>query len=389
MTDFDIFVNSLSTYIEGGRGVDKTTRHNLYISFVEQISNLSCNDFRLYYHKAYYLNQQENLLKSKENIDKAMVMSRFIKDNEFLEYVENGRYLNRRLANGLMYNVPLGTKNQQLADLYICAGEIYAKSSLYEESLKFYQKAQYYKSFLASDFEDVNSVSVYSFRSFNEYSLSDLVNNQITVCPSWKMNDPFDSIVNLWAAEGHLSETCKDVRHIKAYAESFRYYRIRSFAYGEENDVLGNSLMWSHYAGEHRGFCVKYNLSSKFIKQESNEKYEHMYLKKINYSSSVVNIATPSIDSNLAFATKSQEWSYENEVRLILYNPNVKSLFYGIDLDSSSYIDSIFFGYRCDRQNMNTIKNIFMRKNMVCPKFYEMEINRNNIYKMQIAKITL
>lgn len=389
MTDFDIFVNSLSMYIAGSQGVDKTTRHNLYISFVGQILQLSCADFRLYYHKAYYLTQQKSVLKSKENIDKAIALSRLIKDNEMLEYVENGQFLNGRLANGLIYNVPLGTKNQQLAELYICAGEIYAKSSLYDESLNFYQKAQYYMSFLKSDFKNVNCLSVYSFRCFNEYSLSDLINNQITVCLSWKMNDPFDSIINLWADEKHLSETCQDSKHIRAYAESFRCYRIRSFAYGPENDVLGNSLMWSHYAGEHRGFCVKYNLSSKFIKQEPNDKNEHMYLKKINYSSSIVNIDTPSINSQLAFATKSQEWSYENEVRLILYNPNVKSLFYGIDLDRCSYIDSIFFGYKCDKQNMYTIKNIFMGKRMVCPKFYKMQINRNDIYKMQISKITL
>lgn len=389
MADFDVFVNSLSVYITNSQGVDQATRHKLYVSFIDQILQLSCDDFRLYYHKAYYLNQQGDVLKSKENIDKAMAMSRFIKENEFMESVENGQCLNIRLANGLIYNVPLGTKEQQLAELYICAGEIYAKCSLYEESLSFYQKAQYYMSFLKSDFENVNCVSLYSFRRFNEYSLADLVNNQITVCPSWEMNDPFDSIINLWADASHLRKTCQDEKHIRAYAESFRYYRIRSFAYGEESDVLGNSLMWSHYAGEHHGFCVKYNLSSRFIKQEPNDKYEHMYLKKINYSSSIVNIDTPSIDSNLAFATKSQEWSYENEVRLILYNPNVKSLFYGIDLDSCSYIDSIFFGYKCDRQNMNTIKNIFMGKRMTCPKFYKMKINRNDIYKMQISKVTL
>lgn len=382
MSDFDIFTSALSKYINDSQNCDNTSRHNLYLSFARQILNLSCNDFRLYYHKAYFYNQQNSIQEAKINIDKAIGLIPYIKDNGII-YVENGRNLYGRNENGLVYCICLNL-NSQLADLYLCAGEIYAKNSIYEESLSFYKKAQYYLSFLKADFEE-STVYVYSFRRLNEHSLEDLINNQITVSPSYMMNDPFDSVINLWAEEEHFKNTCKDESHAKTYAQSFKYYRIRSFAYGEEKSILNNTLMWAHYGNEHKGFCIKYKLSSNFIKQLPNEKFEHMYLKKIEYKDSVIDIEVPTIDSNLAFATKNKKWAYENEVRLIVYNPNKPQPFYGISLDSESHIDSIYFGYRCSDKDKDKIKKA-LKHNISTPTFWEIKLNKHDIYNMNITK---
>ena len=38
-------------------------------------------------------------------------------------------------------------------------------------------------------------------------------------------------------------------------------YRISSFShFSDEEELLENTTMWSHYADNHRGFCVKYKL---------------------------------------------------------------------------------------------------------------------------------
>ena len=139
--------------------------------------------------------------------------------------------------------------------------------------------------------------------------------------------------------------------------------------------------MWSHYAEEHRGICIKYRLSSHFIKQEENDKYEHMYLKKVEYKDDIINIETPTLNSAIAFATKSKEWSYEKEVRLIDYNPNIETPYYGIALDVDSHIESIYFGYRCEDSTINTIKALFKDKNET-PKFYKMKLDKENVYRM-------
>ena len=177
-------------------------------------------------------------------------------------------------------------------------------------------------SFIKSEFNE-GFVDLFSFRKFNQFTLSDLIENKITVSPSTAMNDPFDSLINLWATEEHLAMMCKEKSPAKPYAKSFQYNRIRCFCYGKEENVINKTLMWAHYAEEHRGICIKYQLSSHFIKQDENDKYEHMYLKKVEYTDKTISIETPTINSAIAFATKGKEWSYENEGRLIDYNPNI------------------------------------------------------------------
>ena len=110
-------------------------------------------------------------------------------------------------------------------------------------------------------------------------------------------------------------------------------------------------------------------------------------MKRIKYTNEKTSIATNSIDTNLAFATKSKEWKYENEVRLIVYNPNKTEQFYGIDLDNESKIEAIFFGYRCSEIVINTIKNIFINKNTKIPKFYKMILNENDVYNLKYKAI--
>ena len=107
----------------------------------------------------------------------------------------------------------------------------------------------------------------------------------------------------------------------------------------DTEDALNSLLMWSHYADEHRGYCIKYKLSKHFIKQDENDSFEHMFLKPIIYrkDEDKVDISEmTTINTDLAFATKHESWGYENEVRLIVYNPNKEDAFYGIPLDKDS-----------------------------------------------------
>lgn len=87
------------------------------------------------------------------------------------------------------------------------------------------------------------------------------------------MNDPFDSIANLWSTESNLNNICTEEQHISSYSKSFQYFRIRSFVankvtYDTDDNILKKILMWSFYANEHKGFCIKYRLAKHFIKQE-------------------------------------------------------------------------------------------------------------------------
>lgn len=389
MEDFDIFALSLETYLENEKKYSGEELRNKYVEFQESIKNLKCNDFRFYYYRAHYLNSQDRMDEAQYNINQSIALVSSI--NKDIFYIgENGYHLTAPCITtnkGCRYALEMPPLKSLLSDVYSCAGEIYSKLGEENLSLKYYQIAQYYGAFLKSDFEKQQMVSVFSFRKFNEYSLLDLINNTITVSPSTKMNDPLDSVINLWGNEKRLRNQCKEKKHVKPYSQSFDYYRIRAFCLGKGNSPIKNILMWSHYAGEHTGFCIKYKLSKHFICQEENSDYEHIYLKKIQYTNAKINLSVHSIDSNLAFSTKKKDWRYENEVRLISYNPNNSAPFYGIQLDKMSEIEAIFFGYRCPESTIITIKNIFVNSNIKSPKFYKIVLDETNIYNLKYVRL--
>lgn len=390
MTDYHKFVHALDVYLQACKETkdDKEKLKILNEKFILSIKGLKCNDFRFFYFLARYQNGKGLLDEARTNIDKSIECLQSIKEHPFVE--ENSLMVFVPRENGECDELDLPHIHQQLADIYTCAGEVYGKLDIPDQSLEYYKRSHYYKLFLKTEFDRLSKISLFSFRRFNEYSLTDLINDTITVSPSTKMNDPFDSLINIWASEGMLRKTCHtpDSKHIAPFSKSFSFFRIRSFCGGRGNTPVWNHLMWSHYAGEHTGFCVKYKFSQHFIKQVENDSYEHMYLKKIKYSNDKIDLHTSTIDTNLAFATKNKCWKYENEVRLIAYNPNKAEDFYGIPLDEKSGIEAIFFGYKCTEQNIATVKNLLARKDQTHkPKFYRMVLNSHNIYRLDYHKI--
>ena len=381
MSDFEKFAIALYNYKEKAESYD---------SFCEVIRNLECYDFRFFYFKAHYLYKKLGKIEeAKMYVDKAIEAfssRKYVVNTTDDFFCENAIDMFVPICNGNYIYVRIDNK-EIIENIYSLAGEIISKESE-TEALKYYQKANYYRMFLNTKLEVKDYIYLYSFRSFNVYSLSDLINNEITVAPSNKMNDPFDSIINLWGSKEQLGKTCKEREHIKNLSRSFDYFRIRSFCNGNTTRALKNILMWSHYADEHRGYCIKYKLSKHFIKQERNDNFEHMFLKPIIYrkDKDKVDISEmKTINTDLAFATKHRSWGYENEVRLIVYNPNKEDAFYGIPLDKDSCIEAIYFGCRCEPKTIYTIKNLFSKTDTPL-KFYQMKSDSKDVYHLKWEK---
>lgn len=379
MSDFKKFERALYFYLKGTESYD---------SFYGEIKDLVCYDFKLFYYKAHYIYKKFGKIEeAKIYIDKSIEAISSLK-NDINTVVDDNR------ENSFTIYVPHSKIGEFLdidsdvfiGNIYTLAGEIYSILELDIKALEYYKKALYFKTFLKKDFDEKDYVYLYTFRSFNVYSLSDLINSEITVSPSKNMNDPFDSIINLWGTKELLEITCKEPKHIKNLSRSFDYFRIRSFCNGNTTRALQNILMWSHYADEHRGYCIKYKLSKHFIKQKENDSFEHMFLKPIIYRKDKVDISEmTTINTDLAFATKHRSWKYENEVRLIVYNPNKEDAFYGIPLDKDSCIEAIYFGCRCEPKTINTIKNLFSKTDTP-PKFYQMKSDSKDVYHLKCEK---
>ena len=111
-------------------------------------------------------------------------------------------------------------------------------------------------------------------------------------------------------------------------------------AYEKTNSEIGilslsrnwnNSLMWSHYTNSHKGFCIGFNEKHEFFNNYlSEDKDTSKYTLDVVYSETRVKIPTQLSQPRLLFepqTTKSVDWRYENEVRVIAtLNAALKSI---------------------------------------------------------------
>jgi len=195
------------------------------------------------------------------------------------------------------------------------------------------------------------------------------------------MNDPYDTLLFKWGENREKNKP--DRKHIPILRESFNSYRIRSFCRTEDKDgnsTIANVLMWSHYADSHKGFCVKYHFSDSFLK---TEKRCTTRFKDIIYKDreEPFSIEKDKLTTDVLLLSKHDAWSYENEVRLIACLPDENEEHIGIQLDDESFIESIYFGYRCDEKTITQVKSALKGTPRI--QFFKMISDDNDIYSLK------
>jgi hypothetical protein len=108
--------------------------------------------------------------------------------------------------------------------------------------------------------------------------------------------------------------------------------------------------MWSHYADSHRGFCVEIE------RQPQNKLGDYDITCRVNYSVDYpsLNFFSSEGNENLfadIFLTKSEDWKYEKEWRMINEEGDKEVCFPG-------KITSIIFGLNMPENQQKTIRNI-------------------------------
>lgn len=126
------------------------------------------------------------------------------------------------------------------------------------------------------------------------------------------------------------------------------------------SERLDSSLMWSHYANYHKGFCIEYDVSN-FPPLD----YRSRFLYPVIYTDSVFD-ATPhfmkgvehdsfnNLHLNLAGLCKAIDWSYEREWRLLFAN--------GVLREAQAYPmgkpKAVYLGSHIQSENQEQILNI-------------------------------
>lgn len=182
----------------------------------------------------------------------------------------------------------------------------------------------------------MNHYVFFKFRAVNKYLIDSLVKGYLHFSHPDRLNDPFDCRVDIKrSAENAISKvTGKRKDNLAKLAGLDRYFdqiqkdtgKVGICSFSLE---LGNPLLWSHYANEHKGVCLAYDIPENFLVDELNE---ITGVAAVKYGENQLTdwfVENAPEDGNSDFkeftlelvkkvvTIKSTCWDYEKEVRII------------------------------------------------------------------------
>ncbi|AEA42588.1 DUF2971 domain-containing protein [Fluviicola taffensis] len=196
---------------------------------------------------------------------------------------------------------------------------------------------------------------IYKYFGDNNYTLDSLRNDYLYHSYYLDFNDPFDCSSYLIDINGNANRATREVFK-ETLKKSMEINGICCFS--RINDSI---LMWSHYANKHRGICLEF--------ENSNDAFQ---TKDVHY---VKNFKKPDlfIDREDALYhmiyTKSEEWSYEKELRSfkkITYN-NTEARKINFDF---KMLKAIYFGVNAQVDFIKNVKEILSTKDTTCQLYF-------------------
>lgn len=84
------------------------------------------------------------------------------------------------------------------------------------------------------------------------------------------------------------------------------------------SETPSSLLMWAHYAEAHKGFVVEIDPSAPVFNQRKSPEDDLRHLRKVSYRPDRPIMNLDEIDTTSLILTKSQEWEYEGEWRMLV-----------------------------------------------------------------------
>ncbi|MEC8905190.1 MAG: DUF2971 domain-containing protein [Pseudomonadota bacterium] len=234
---------------------------------------------------------------------------------------------------------------------------------------------------------------LYKYRSINKFTLDTLVSNQIYFPTPAKFNDPFDTKCSFSKSieEASYEEAKRVFGSDTDNMHLFKAGGSKSAAIDKfiqelsQKGILSlcetknNQLLWAHYASNHTGICIGFEVSNE------NSLGDSKHTHKVNYTESYPSISQKSLGSprqrkeaqHRVLHTKSKLWSYEQEWRCIYSEGDKEYIVPG-------RICEINFGCRTTNSDKSLIKRILAGSNL---KFYQAEMKQNDFgLKFRLAR---
>lgn len=167
---------------------------------------------------------------------------------------------------------------------------------------------------------------------------------------------------------------------------SYMFSKLGIFSASRNNHSI---LMWSHYAKNHTGVALSFDTNDDFFNKAPDNMAR---FKKVKYRKARPRrVAEKFIDAEIFF-TKSEDWKYEQEFRLML--PLLKQEYYvwgpggkGVCKIPKTTIDSIIFGCMCSNEKIDDWrKQLAGKGGFEHLKFYKAEMDKLE-YKLNIVPL--
>lgn len=234
------------------------------------------------------------------------------------------------------------------------------------------------------------SIKLYRYSPADYYNIRNFETGKLRLTNNGVLNDVYEGIpMDDAEVTPMMVNSLSDLAYLKCFSE--------------DHD---NTLMWSHYADEHRGFCVEYDLS---LLDQNNPVLDHIfpvvYSTKRRIKTNISAIAkelrqlnrdieennTHDDDGYLSnttplFFSKGMAWAYEKEWRIVytkaqIYEIDEKELYQSIiSFDCAS---RIYLGYRL---NSVVKENIFEIVDRINSRRKSSHLPRIRVYQAYLQK---
>ena len=232
---------------------------------------------------------------------------------------------------------------------------------------------------------------LYRYRSNLEYALEEIKTEEVHLCSPSHFNDPFDSsyeistsallneefsidfllqitsslfeirkidLQKIWSSHSPISIDSQISVHnfmqtigsdarvpfhvLKARLLPFLASDIPQSSYGYKvacfSEILDSLPMWSYYADEHRGICLKYDIPH--LREEVTYEHELRHaFSKVHYS----NFRPQNSCGEYSLIVKSSQWSHEYECPIKILSPFHASRLYIWEYDLIGPISTLLF----------------------------------------------
>jgi hypothetical protein len=230
---------------------------------------------------------------------------------------------------------------------------------------------------------------VYKYRTVNAHTINLLEKCDLYFSHPKEFNDPFDSKTDVifegteiewkkWLDESKRSPEEKEIiwnllkrRGFEKF-ENGLMYEDRAFLISSFSKIDDDILLWSHYANSHKGVCLGFKISEventfglyfedEEIFQKPHAPKNYQMLHNIIYS---IDDKMPQQINRLKddkrelynfLVTKQKNWSYEQEMRIILptYSTSGRTFKF-----AKHCLSKIIFGMNISTKDIATIKQV-------------------------------